>query len=135
MKSKNKQRRVSKWARGSILFWNEPCLKRLKKKCENKHKVQIMLSKIQTCTTDLASYSPTQWQIWQLSLKWLSGARGQGKNKQYYYCFLFFFFYSIMWFKENSLAYIICFLRTIQRGIHESGNEFSCKTHFLYVMD
>ena len=39
-----------------------------------------------------------------------------------------------MRFKENSLADITCFSRTVQRGIRESGNEFSCKTHFLYVI-
>ena len=44
-------------------------------KCKNKHKVQIKLSKIQTCKTDLDSYSLTQWQFWNLTLKWLSGAR------------------------------------------------------------
>ena len=72
---------------------------------KNKHKIQIKLSNVETCTTsaDLASYSPTQWQFWQLTLKWLSGARDQDKNKRYYYWFLFFFFYSIMRFKENPL--------------------------------
>ena len=66
--------------------------KKFENKCKNKHKVQIKLSKIQTCTTDLASYSLTQWQFWQLTLKWLSGARAQDKNKKYYYCFLFLLF-------------------------------------------
>ena len=47
--------------------------------------------KVQTCTTDLASYSLTQWQFWQLTLKWLSGARAQDKNKQYYCCFFLIF--------------------------------------------
>ena len=61
-------------------------------KCKNKHEVKIKLSKVQTCTTDLASYSLTQWQFWQLTLKWLSGACAQDKNKQYYCCFLFFLF-------------------------------------------
>ena len=66
--------------------------KKFENKCKNKHEVQIKLSKVQTCTTDLASYSLTQWQFWQLTLKWLSGARAQDKNKQYYCCFLFFSF-------------------------------------------
>ena len=61
-------------------------------KCKNKHKVQIKLSEIQMCKTDFASHSLTQWQFWQLTLKWLSRARAQDKNKQYYYCFLFFLF-------------------------------------------
>ena len=39
-----------------------------------------------------------------------------------------------MRFKENSLPDITCFSRAIKRGIHESGNEFCCKTHFLYVI-
>ena len=83
------------------LVWS--LFKKFENKCKNKHKVQIKLSKIQTCTTDLASYSLTQWQFWQLTLKWLSGARAQDKDKQCYCCFLFFLFYSIMRFKENSL--------------------------------
>ena len=33
------------------------------------------------CKTDCASYSLTQWQFWQLTLKWLSGACAQDKNK------------------------------------------------------
>lgn len=61
-------------------------------KCKNKYNLQIKLWKIQMRKTDFASYSLTQWQFWQLTLKWLSGARAQGKNKQYYYCFLFFLF-------------------------------------------
>ena len=61
-------------------------------KCRNKHEVQIKLWKVQTCATDLACYSLTQRQFWQLTLKWLSGARAQDKNKQYYYWFLFFLF-------------------------------------------
>ena len=55
-------------------------------KCKNKHKVEIKLSKIQTRMTDLASYLLMQWHFWQLTLKWLSGARAQGKNQKYYYC-------------------------------------------------
>ena len=66
--------------------------KKFENKCKNKHEVQIQLSKVQTCTTDLASYLLTQWQFWQLTLKWLSGARAQDKNKQHYCCFLFFLF-------------------------------------------
>ena len=54
--------------------------KKFENKCKNKHKIQIKLSKVETCTTDLASYSLTQWQFWQLALKWLSGARAQDKN-------------------------------------------------------
>ena len=61
-------------------------------KCKNKYNVQIKLWEIQMCKNDFASYSLTQWQFWQLTLKWLSGARAQDKNKQYYYCFLFFLF-------------------------------------------
>ena len=63
-----------------------------------KYKTELNLNSI-----DLASYLLTQWQFWQLTLKWLSGARAQDKTKQYYCCFLFFLFYSIMRFKENSL--------------------------------
>ena len=55
--------------------------KKFENKCKNKYKVQINLSKIQTCTTDLASYSLTQWQFWQLTLQGLSGARAQDENK------------------------------------------------------
>ena len=33
------------------------------------------------CKTDCASYSLTQWQFWQLTLKWLSGACALDKNK------------------------------------------------------
>ena len=54
--------------------------KKFENKCKNKHKIQIKLSKVETCTTDLASYSLTQWQFWQLALKWLSGARAQVKT-------------------------------------------------------
>ena len=64
--------------------------KRFENKSKNKHKVQIKLWKVQMRTTDLASYSLTQWQFWQLNLKWLSGACAQDKNKQFYCCFLFF---------------------------------------------
>ena len=34
------------------------------------------------CATELASYLLTKWQFWQLTLKWLSGARTQSKTKQ-----------------------------------------------------
>ena len=61
-------------------------------KCKNKYNLQIKLWEIQMRKTDFASYSLTQWQFWQLTLKWLSGALAQDKNKQYYYCFLFFLF-------------------------------------------
>ena len=40
--------------------------------------------------TDHASYSLTQRKFEQLTLKWLSGARVQDKNKQDYKCFGFF---------------------------------------------
>ena len=63
--------------------------KKFENKCKNKHKVQIKSSKIQPCTTDHASYSLTQWQFEQLTLKWLSGARAQDKNKQDFNCFSF----------------------------------------------
>ena len=47
----------------------------------------------------------TKWQFWQLSLKWLSGARAQDKTKQYYCCFFSFFprVYTTLQFKKNSL--------------------------------
>ena len=85
----------------------EACLhvKKFENKCKKKHEAQ-KLSNVQTCTIDLAPYSPTQWQFWQLTLKWFSGARAQDKNNQYYSCFFFFFFsdfYSIMRFRENPL--------------------------------
>ena len=66
--------------------------KKFENKCKNKHKVQIKSSKIQPCTTDHASYSLTQWQFEQLTLKWLSEARAQDKNKQDFNCFNFFLF-------------------------------------------
>ena len=72
------------------LVWS--LFKKFENNCKNKHKVQIKFSKVQTCTTNLASYLLTQWQFWQLTLKWLSGARAQDKNKQYYCCFLFSLF-------------------------------------------
>ena len=83
------------------------------------------LSKVQTCTTDLASYSLTQWQFWQLTLKWLSAVCSQEKNKQYYCCFLFFSgFYSIMQFKENPLpdSSLNCIWKLLS---HESWYRFS----------
>ena len=49
-------------------------------KCKKKRRVQIKLSKVQTCTTGLASCSLTQWRFWQLTLKWLSGACAQDKT-------------------------------------------------------
>ena len=84
------------------------------KKVKNKHKVQKKLSKVQTCMTDLASYSLTQWQVWHLTLKWLSGACAQDKNKQYYWCFLFF----------------LIFIRLCDsRKIHYLTHEFHVKLH------
>ena len=62
--------------------------KKFENKCKNTHKVQIKLSKVQRCTTDLAYYSLTQLQ----TLKCVSGARAHDKNKQDYCCFLFFLF-------------------------------------------
>ena len=58
---------------------------------------KLKSSKIQTCTTDHASYSLTQWKFEQLTFKWLSGTRAQDKNKQDYNCvhfFLFSFYYA-----------------------------------------
>ena len=52
------------------------------------------------CTTDLVSFSLTQWKFQQLTLKWLSGARAQDKNKQDYNCFIFSYFPTIMRFKK-----------------------------------
>ena len=85
--------------------------KRFENKFKNKHKMQIKLSNVETCTTDLASYSLTQWQFWQLTLKLLSGARVQDKNKRYYCWFLFFLFLfnyviqgkSITWLANSAL--------------------------------
>ena len=68
------------------LVWG--LFKKFENKCKNKHKLQIKLLKVQMCTTDLASYSLTQWQFWQLTLEWLSGACVQDKNKQFYGFFL-----------------------------------------------
>ena len=70
------------------------------RKVQNRADLEL---EVQTCTADLASYLLTQWQFWQLTLKWLSRARTRDKTKQYYCCFLFFLFYSIMRFKKNSL--------------------------------
>ena len=59
---------------------------------------KLKSSKIQTCTTDHASYSLTQLKKFeQMTFKWLSGARTQDKNKQDYNCvhfFLFSFYYA-----------------------------------------
>ena len=85
-------------------------------KSKNNHKIQIKLSKVETCTTDLTSYSLTQWQFWQLTLKWLSGARAQDKNKQYYCCFLFFFFLIFIQLCDS-------------RKIHYLTREFRVKLH------
>ena len=74
-------------------------------KCKNKHEVQIKLSKVQTCTTDLASYSLTQWQFWQLTLKWngfLKRALRIRPNNIIAVIF-FSYFHSIIRFTENSL--------------------------------
>ena len=83
--------------------------KSLKKNAKNRHNEQIKLSKVQTCMTDLASYSLRQWQFWQLTSKWLSGACTQGKNKQYYCCFLhlsFSFNYAI---QSKSITWLMNF--------------------------
>ena len=74
-------------------MWSLFTCKTFENKCKNKHKVQIKLSMVYACTTDLPSYSLMQWQFWQLTLKWLFGARAQDKNKQHYCCFLFSFFF------------------------------------------
>ena len=51
--------------------------KKFENKCKNTHKVQIKLSKVQRCTTDLASYSLTQLQ----TLKCVSGG-ARSRQKQ-----------------------------------------------------
>ena len=81
-----------------------------KNKCKNKHNAQIKLSKVQTCMTDLASYSLRQWQFWQLTFKWLSGARTQGKNKQYYCCFLYVSFSSNYAIQRKSITWLVNFV-------------------------
>ena len=43
------------------------------------------------------------WKFQQLTLKWLSGARAQDKNKQDYNCFHFFLFSYYYAIQENSL--------------------------------
>ena len=87
------------------LVWSLFTCKRVwKQNVKTSTRYKKKLSKGQTCTTDLASYSLMQRQFWQLTLKWLPGARTQDKNKQYYFRFLFFSdFYSVMRFKENPL--------------------------------
>ena len=65
------------------------------------------MSKIQTCTTELASYSLTQWQFWQFTLKWLFGARAQDKTKQYYCCFLFFLFLFKCVIQGKSITWLV----------------------------
>ena len=83
-----------------FIYLSWTVLRSLFKKFENKCKTSTRY----TCTTDLdLAYLLTQSQFWQLTFKWLSGARVQDKTKQYYCCFLFFLFYSVMRFKENSL--------------------------------
>ena len=94
-------------------MWSLFTRKKIENKCKNKHKVQIKLSKVQTCTTDLASYSLTQWQFWQLTLKWLSRARARDKNKHCYCCFFVFLFLfnyaiqgkSITWLVNSPLSF------------------------------
>ena len=61
-----------------------------------------------------ASYSLTQRQLWQLTLKWLPGAHAQDKNKQYYCRFLFF---------------LIFIQLCDSRKIHYLTREFHIKLH------
>ena len=81
------------------LMWNLFTCEKFENKCKNKHEVQVKLWKVETCTTDLASYLLNQWQFCQLTLKWLSWARAQDKNK--HHCCFLSYSYSIMRFKEN----------------------------------
>ena len=72
------------------LVWSLFTCQKVWKQMQKQAQCTKKLSKVQTYTTDLASYSLTQWQLCQLTLKWLSGARAQDKNKQYY-CHVPFF--------------------------------------------
>ena len=84
-----------------------------------------------SCTTDLTSYSPTQWQFWQLTLKWISGACAQDKNNQYYSCFLFFFWFlfnyaiqgkPITWLENSTLNRTWNRYRTNREGFRVQFN-------------
>ena len=102
--------------------------KRFENKFKNKHKMQIKLSNVETCTTDLASYSLTQWQFWQLTLKWLSGARAQDKNKQYYCWFLFFLFLSNYAIQGKSITWLVnSALNCTWNPISHSLNRFAIR--------
>ena len=110
-------------------------VRKFENKCKNKHKVQKKLSKVQTCTTDLIdSYSLTQWQFWQLTLKvlrWLSGARAQElKTNNTILLFSFFIIIFIQLCDSRKIHYLTrefqvkLHLKT-DIGIPSSGNEFS----------
>ena len=68
------------------------------------------------CTTYLASYLLTKWQFWQLTLKWLSGARTQDKTKEFFSCFFFLFFQDFIQLCDS-------------RKIHYLTREFRVKLH------
>ena len=66
---------------------------------------KLKSSKIQTCTTDHASYSLTQLKKFeQMTFKWLSGARTQDKNKQDYNC-VHFFLFSLLLCESKKIRY------------------------------
>ena len=132
-------------------MWN--LFKKFENKCKNKHKVQIKLSKIQTCMTDLASYSLKLF--WQLTLKWLSGVRAKDENKTYY-CILFFLEilsrdsrkihyltneFRVKLLLKTDITFIASrFVRyrffcaiSVQRGVPLLGNEFSYRIWKLNI--
>ena len=102
----------------------------MKTNVKNRHNTQIKLSKVQTCMTDLASYSLRQWQFWQLTSKWLSGA-----CKQYYCCFLhvsFSFNYAIQskpitWLMNFALN---CTWKPILHASLRNMRDIGCRTQF-----
>ena len=106
-------------------------VKKFEDKCKNKHKIKIKLSKIQMCTTNLASYSLSQWKFWQLTLKWFSGARAQDKNKQYYFCFHFFLFWCNYEIQGKSITWLVnSALNCTWKPISHSSLRDSCDIGF-----
>ena len=121
------------------LVWSLFTCKKVWKQCKNKHKVQKKLSNVQTYTTDLASYSPSErndrsdsW-LWNGFLERALRIKTINIIPVFFFFFWFLFNYaiqgkSISWLVNSTLNCTWNRYRTNREGFRVQFNvEFPCQ--------
>ena len=108
------------------LVWS--LIKKFKKRCRNKHKVQIKVSKVQMCMTDFACYLLTQWQFWQLI--WNGFLESPLRIKTILRCFFFLLLLNYGIHGKSITWLLNCVVHCTRKPILHSSLRDSCDIGF-----